>query len=382
MAPKKKLLYVVRYQLDKSFNLKAKFDGQIRAFENLGYDVYYLGFDAQHFYLINGNDKTVVGKTHFNIPGYFHTLCYQNLYSHARKAVREMNFDCVYWRAAPELPAALGLARQIKKTGGCFIYEYPTYPVSTEKSMSFLRTVYSVYSKSLRKKIEALADGFVLIGEDAGGSYNGKIAVNISNGINLEVLQPRKPKPDGETIHILALASMSYWHGYDRLIRSLAEYKGAENVLIHMVGGNDGGCIPEWKALTEELGLTERVIFHGGKSGSELDEMFDLCDIGVNSLGMYRKGFSVTSELKSREYAARGLPFVCSVDDPALGFAKEPMWLRVANDDSIPDMEEIVAFALRMRGDADSVEKLRAYAREYMTWESQYKKVFETIQVK
>ena len=32
----KKLLYVVRYRLDKPFNLKAKFDGQIRAFEKLG----------------------------------------------------------------------------------------------------------------------------------------------------------------------------------------------------------------------------------------------------------------------------------------------------------------------------------------------------------
>lgn len=381
MAPKKKLLYVVRYQLDKPFNLKAKFDGQIRSFENLGFDVYYLGFDAQHFYLINGNHKTVVGKTHFNIPGYYHTLCYQNLYTHARKAVREMSFDCVYWRAAPELPAGLRLARQIKKSGGRFIYEYPTFPMTTEKSMSVLRSAYSVYSKMLRKRIEALTDGFVLIGEDAGGSYNGKPAVNISNGINLEVLQPRNPRPDGEVIHILALASMSYWHGYDRLIRSLAEYKGRENVRIHMVGGNDGGSIPEWKALTEEMGLTEKVIFHGAKSGGELNEMFDLCDIGVNSLGMYRKGFSVTSELKSREYAARGLPFVCSVDDPALGFTQEPMWLRVANDESIPDMEEIVAFAMGMRADANHVQKLRTYAQEYMTWESQYKKVFETISV-
>ena len=381
MNEKKKLLYVVRYRLDKSFNLKIKFDGQIRAFENLGFDVYYLAFDEKHFYLMNGSNKTVVGKTHFNLPGYFHTLCYHDLYTHARKAVREIGFDCVYWRAAPELPAGLSLARQIKKSGTRFIYEYPTFPMSTEKSMSFIRSVYSVYSKTLRKKIEALTDGFVLIGEDAGGSYNEKPAVNISNGINLEVLQPRNPKPDGDTIHILTLASMSYWHGYDRLIRSLAEYQGEQKVMIHMVGGNDGGSIPEWKALTEELGLQDRVIFHGAKSGPELDEMFDLCDIGVNSLGMYRKGFAVTSELKSREYAARGLPFVCSVDDPALGHTDEPMWLRVSNDDTVPDMNEIVAFALKTRQDEHTVEKLRAYAREHLTWESQYRIVFKKIKV-
>lgn len=381
MAEKKKLLYVVRYQLDKPFNLKAKFDGQIRAFENLGFDVYYLTFDEASFYLMNGTRKRVIGKTHFNIPGYFHTLCYQDMYVLARKMVREISFDCVYWRAAAHLPASLRLAREIGKTGARFIYEYPTFPTGTEKAMSTLRAVYGVYASILCKKIDDLADGFVLIGEDAHGTYNGKPAVNISNGINLEVIPARKRKTDPETIHILALASMSYWHGYDRLIRSLAAYTGDQKIMIHMVGGNDGGSIPEWKALTEELGLQEQVIFHGAKSGDELSEMFDLCDIGVNSLGMYRKGFSVTSELKSREYAARGLPFVCSVDDPALEYAQEPMCLRVTNDDSIPDMQEIVAFALKMRADEASVEKLRSYAGEYLTWESQYRKVFDKIKV-
>ena len=377
----KKLLYVVRYQMDKPFNLKAKFDGQIRAFRNLGFDVYYLGFDEKHFYLVNGEKKQIIGNTRFNIPGYFHTLCYQDMYSLARKMVRRACFDCVYWRSAALLPSSIGLAREIKKNGTRFVYEYPTYPAGTEKSMSTVRAIYGMYASGLRRKIDDLADGFVLIGEDAGGIYNGKTAVNISNGINLEVIPARNPKPDPDTIHILALASMSYWHGYDRLIRSLAAYTGERNIRIHMVGPNDGGSVPDWKALTEELGLQEKVIFHGAKSGDERSEMFDLCDIGVNSLGMYRKGFAVTSELKAREYAARGLPFVCSVDDPALDHAGEPLWMRVSNDDTIPDMEKIVEFALKMRADELSVEKLRAYAGEYLTWESQYRQVFEKIKL-
>ncbi len=381
MEKKKKLLYIVRYQLDKPFNLKAKFDGQIRAFENLEFDVYYLAFDESHFYLVNGGNKTVVGKTHFGIPGYFHTLCYQDLYTLARKTIREVGFDCVYWRAAPQLPSSLRLARNIKKSGARFLFEYPTYPSNTEKSMSGLRVVYGAYAAVLSKRIDDLADGFVLIGEDAGGVYSGKPAINISNGINLEVIPARNRKPDPDAIHILALASMSYWHGYDRLIRSLHQYKGDRKVLIHMVGGNDGGSIPEWKALTEELDLTNKVIFHGSKSGDALSEMFDLCDIGVNSLGMYRKGFHVTSELKSREYAARGLPFVCSVDDPALEHTNAPLWLRVTNDDSIPDMETILAFALRMREDEQAVNKLRAYAAEHLTWESQYRQVFDKFNI-
>lgn len=381
MGEKKKLLYVVRYQLDKPFNLKAKFDGQLRSFEKLGFDVYYPAFDASHFYLVNGSEKRVIGKTHFEIPGYFHTLCYQDLYTLCRKMLREVGFDCVYWRSAAHLPASLRLARAIDRSGARLIYEYPTYPRNTEKSADPLRALYRKYSAIMRNKVDDLTYGFVLIGEDAGGVYKGKTAVNISNGIDLEMIPARNRKPDPNAVHILALASMSYWHGYDRLIRSLAEYKGPHNVKIHMVGGNDGGSIPEWKALTEELGLQDQVVFHGSKSGPELDEMFDLCDVGVNSLGMYRKNFSVTSELKSREYAARGLPFICSVDDPALEHTDEPLWLRVPNDDSIPDMEKILDFALAMRQDEACVEKLRSYAGTHLTWEAQYRQVFDKIKL-
>lgn len=377
----KKLLYIVRYQLDKDFNLKAKFDGQMHAFQNLGFEVWYLGFDAEYFYLIHRGGKEIIGKTHFQIPAYLHTLFYRELYTLARKVLKRSQFDCVYWRYSPSWYASYQLAKYIHSTQTKLIYEYPTYPLTKEKQMSGLRSIFMRYSSVWQKKIDDLADGFVLIGEDANGIYNGKPAVNISNGINLEVIPARNRKTDPETVHILALASMSYWHGYDRLIRSLAAYTGSQDVMIHMVGGNDGGSLPEWKALAEELGLKEKVIFHGPKSGVELNEMFDLCDIGVNSLGMYRKGFSVTSELKTREYAARGLPFVCSVDDPALQHTQEPMWLRIANDDSIPDMEELVAFALRMRADETAVEKLRAYAKEYLTWESQYCQVFGKFNV-
>ena len=107
--------------------------------------------------------------------------------------------------------------------------------------------------------------------------------------------------------------------------------------------------------------------------------MFDLCDIGINSLGLYRKNLDATSELKVREYTARGLPFVCSVEDPALQYADEDFWIKVSNDDSIPDMQEIVDFTLKMRADKDHPDKMREYARKFMTWEGQYASIFERV---
>lgn len=376
---KKKLLYVMRYDLEENFNLKTKFDGQIISFQNLGYDVYYVGYDRKNFYLIKKDKKKAIGKTHFGLPGYIHTLFYIDLNRSVIKLMKMAKWDYTYWRLAPCWLTTYQASKSIRKNGAQYVLEFPTFSSVREKQLSRIRELFLVYSDFWQRKVEKQVNCFVMIGEDVGGEYRGKPAVNISNGINLDTLVMRNPKQDPECIHILALASMSYWHGYDRLIQSLAEYRGDHKIRIHMVGGDDGGSLTEWKKLTSKLGLNDSVIFHGQKNGSELEEMFDLCDVGINSMGMYRKGFTMTSELKTREYAARGLPFVCSVQDPSLIEEGDSLWLQIPNDDTIPDMEDIVDFALRMREDRNHTYKLREYAREHMTWESQYKRVFKLM---
>lgn len=379
MENSKKLLYITRYSLHQSFNLQKKFDGQISAFKNLGFDVYFIGFDEKNLYLINGEKKTVIGKTHFGFPSYLHTLFYNDLHKAAIKAIREVGFDYVYWRSAPLWGSSYKVAKAIKSNKAKFVYEIPTFPPQSESHMNGFRKLFSIYSKSLSKKFDPLVDYYVVIGEDAGGEYKGKPAINIENGIDISNITVRNPKIDSDTVHILALASMCYWHGYDRLIKSLAEYKGTQDVVIHMVGGNDGGCLNEWKELANNLSLQDKVIFHGPMAGQDLEEMFNLCDVGINSLAMYRKGFKVTMELKTREYVSRGLPFVCAVEDPALSECQSPLWLKIANDDSIPDMNMIVDFAVNMKQDPSHMQKLRSIAESKMTWDTQYRKVFDIV---
>ena len=380
MEKAKKLLYITRYSVDQEFNLKKKFDGQLSAFRNLGFDVYYIGFDREHLYLIHGDHKSVYGKTHFRIPSYLHTQFYNDLHKAAEKAIKDVGIDIVYWRTAPLWRSSCRVAECAKSSGANLILEIPTFPPNQENHLNGLRKAFSHYSDRFSDRFNSLVDTYVVIGEDANGEYLGKPAINIENGIDIKSIPVRNPLNETDTIHILALASMSYWHGYERIIKSLGAYKGSQKVIIHMVGGNDGGCLPEWKELTHQLSLDDKVIFHGQMVGEPLEEMFNLCDIGVNSLAMYKKGFNVTMELKAREYIARGLPFICAVDDPALHYAEEPMWLRVPNDDSIPDMNEIVEFAVRMKNDPSHVQILRKLAEDHMTWEQQYKKVFDQLE--
>lgn len=376
MQDKKKLLYIVRYPIYEDFNLRAKFDGQLAAFRNLGMDVYHLVFDKEYFYLVQDGRREVMGKATSTLPMYFHTKVYYDMHRAVLKAMKQIRFDFVYWRAAPVWYSSCTVARAAHAAGSKIIYEIPTYCKGGETALSLPRKLFTLYSGLWEKELMGYPDVFIFTGDADFDTFYGKPAVNIDNGVNVETIPARQPVEGDDTLHILALASMSYWHGYDRLIRSLHQYTGDQKILIHMVGGNDGGMLPQWQKLTAELKLEDKVLFHGKMYGGELTQMFDMCHIGINSLALFRKNMDATSELKIREYAARGLPFVCSVEDPAFAYAQEEFWIRVPNDESIPDMQQIVDFARKMRADREHPRKLREYARKYMTWEGQYAAIF------
>ena len=379
---KKKLLYIVRYPVYEDFNLRGKFDGQLAAFRNLNLDVYHLVFDREYFYLVHNGQREKICKATTGLPMYFHTKVYYDMHRAVMKAAKNIRFDYVYWRGAPSWCSSYQMAKMLKKQGAKLLYEIPTYVKAGEEPMNALRKAFSMYSKVWENKMMQYLDLMVMIftGDTTMDTFHGVPVAVIDNGVDVDAIPLRKPQTHPGEVHILALASMSYWHGYDRLIRSVSAYTGDQKVILHMVGGNDGGALPAWQKLAEELNVQDRVIFHGKMYGEELAKMFDLCDVGSNALAQYRKNLGATSELKVREYTARGLPFLCSVEDPALAHTDEPFWLKVSNDDSVPDMQEIVDFALKMRAESDHPVRMRAYATEYMTWESQYGPIFEKLE--
>ena len=136
----------------------------------------------------------------------------------------------------------------------------------------------------------------------------------------------------------------------------------------------------QWTALVKQLGLEKEVVFHGVKYGTELDEMFDYVDVGIGTLGLYRKQFSFSSILKIREYCARGLPFVYAGDDPAFE-GQTAFCMQVPNDDSIIDVQAVMSFAENMRDKAGVMEDMRRYASSNISWKVQMQKIFTALEV-
>ncbi len=374
------ILFVMKYPLHRSENLKAKFDGQLAAARALGWDAYHIGWDQRGLWLMGDGSRVLLKRGWLaTMPGYDHTAIFPDLMTAVRKALGRIHVDVLYLRYMPTFCGAPRTIRRVKAQGGKVVMEYPTYPCQAENDRFFLRRQVFRFSNSILRRIQPMVDLFTLIGAPCvDGMLHGRPAMNIVNGVAVERLPLHAPNTADATIRLLALASMSGWHGYDRILSALASYQGEAQVRIDFVGGDGDGSLAAWKRLAETLGITDRVTFHGALYGEALERVVAMSDIGVGSLGMYRYGLAVGTTLKLREYMARGLPFLTAVEDPALpedaAFA-----LRVPNDDSSIDMAEVVAFAQRAKQDAEAPLRMRDHAVRNLSWEGVFAQVLGRV---
>ena len=227
------ILFLMRYPLDGWDNLKNKFDGQMAAVEALGHEAWYIGFDKQGMWLCRDKKKELLKTCALTaMPGYTKTFLYVDLMAALEKALAKKRFDLVYMRYMPVFSNAPAAIRKVKKSGAKFIVEHPTYPVENGRTTSLIRKPVFKYNEWVFGKLEPMIDLYTLIGDPCGETLNGIPAMNIVNGVDVERLpmyQPRK----AEDVSLLALASMSHWQGYDRLIEALrATFEPAERIRI------------------------------------------------------------------------------------------------------------------------------------------------------
>jgi glycosyltransferase involved in cell wall biosynthesis len=373
------ILFVMKYPLHRHDNLKAKFDGQMDAARALGWDAYCVGWDAQGMFLVGDGKQTLLRKNALaEIRGYDHTKIFADLMKAAGEALRRVPFDALYLRYMPTFSGALRAVSQLKRSGGKLIVEYPTYPIAQENDRFFFRRQVFRYADRVMERIHPMVDLYALIGEDCGGKLRGRPAINIVNGVRVENLPIHKPRAEARDVRLLALASMSGWHGYDRIISSLAAYGGDADVRIDFVGGGGDGSLAVWQALANERKLSDRITFHGPLYGDALEEIVSQCDLGVGSLGMFRYGLRRGMTLKAREFMARGLPFIAAVADPALPDDGR-FFLQVPNDESPVDMAAAVSFAVKSKADEALPGAMRAYAEQNLSWKSVMARILERL---
>lgn len=267
--------------------------------------------------------------------------------------------------------------QKAKSSNYFVILDIPTFPYRHEFSLSFkgifFRICDLIFVKNARKYVDLIIsphnDSLVL------GIKN----VRYSNGVDISNIKVKSyVYGDNDVINIISVSSLQKWHGYDRVIKGLANYykKNPEKkVYFHVVG--DGPELPKLKRLTRKLNVEDFVVFHGVKTGKDLDELFDICHVAVGSLGMHRIKLIKGSVLKSREYCARGIPFIIGYEDPDFPQSFKYIF-RVPADESPIDIDAIVTFYESIKNENYTLE-MRKYAEEYLVWSVKLKPVIEAI---
>lgn len=363
-----------------------KINGQANAMSSLGHEVvfsYITNTELIFEYPDLSKEKITIGNNSI--------VSRIKSYKEYMKNTKTNKYDIIFIRITDLNPFLLLALKKIKNNNIKIIFELPTYPADEEAKLLEKKYVLEKqFGKLLLYKFYRLMEGatipFVKFIADWIVTYSldkriyGVDTITIGNGINLKEIKKKTYLSTKENvINIIGVGNLSRWHGFDRVIHGLEKYSNIinnNNVIFNIVGiGSEEHTL---KSLTKKLGVSKNVIFHGVKRGKELDELFDKCDFAVSSLGMHRIGLTVGAVLKTREYCARGIPFIYGYIDVDIK-NNYPFALKVPADESYININELIDFYNINKQNELTSEIMRDFAKKNFTWEHQMKKVFKEV---
>lgn len=299
-------------------------------------------------------------------------------YSSIIEYARKERIDFVYMRSDHNAnPFTIHMVRKLKETGIKVVMEIPTYPYDQEYE-SLSRRKFLFIDQCFRKILARQLCGIVTFSDYP--IIFGKPALQISNGVDFsQIPLKRKINDTNHELHLIGVAEIHYWHGFDRLVKGLANYYQTHpsyKVYFHIIGEFFGEREKkEILPVIKQHGLEEYIILHGARHGKELDDLFEQADMAIGSLARHRSGIIHIKTLKNREYAARGLSFIYSEIDS--DFENKPYILKAKADESPIDIYQIIEFYKRQKL---SPEQIRNSILS-LSWKSQMNKFLSCLMV-
>ncbi len=272
-------------------------------------------------------------------------------------------------------PFTIYMLNRLKKHNVKVIMEIPTYPYDQEYKglpMPYQRILFidKCFRKILAKKIDKVVtfSDYRTIWE--------RPTIRISNGIDFKQVKIKSCINDtNNEFHMIGVATMHPWHGFDRAIEGLANYYKSLHkveVYFHIVGCGVPEVVEKYKRMVANNNLEKFIIFHGAMFGEALDDLFDKSDFGIGSLARHRSNITKIKTLKNIEYAARGIPFVYSeIDDD---FENMPYIIKASPDDTPLDIDKLISF---YHSKKFMPSEIRATIESTLSWKQQMQHVLD-----
>ena len=425
-----KVLFLVYHGFSDVSGISKKIFNQVKGLRQAGHEVHLCHYslsDAGHWCRYVDNDAICDYGTGWR-AALKRRFDYGCVYHYCVAHGIELVYARSFMNASPPL---IAFFKRLRKVGIKCVTEIPTYPYDDELRGFPLRVRMELFIDRLFRCSLARQMNAMVTFSDADEIF-GCRTINISNGVDMEsiALHDYHAPADG-SLHLVGVAEVHYWHGFDRLIAGLGEYykvsskraqssslelssgrklaeskvsskraqssllelsserklaegktatdPSSKKVYFHIVGGvadsemHDSIHAPGFAELIDKYAISDYVIFHGAIYGDALDDVFNRCAFAIGSLGRHRSGITVIKTLKNREYATRGIPFIYSEQDN--DFDTQPYVLKAPADESPIDIRTIIGF---LDGNTLSPSDIRSTVT-HLTWQKQMQTVIDSL---
>ncbi len=377
------ILFLVYHGFSEASGISKKIHYQVKGLRENGHEVHlcYYGYadNGHKCRYVDENQIKDYGKGF--LAGLRQRIDYDCVYDYCSQHGIQFVYARCFQNANPFL---IRFFRRLNKLGVKSVTEIPTYPYDQEfatfhwKQRCLLK-IDKLFRNSLSKEMSA-----IITFSDAERIFSQR-TIRISNGVDFDSIplhQYHPPKDD--SVHLIGVAEVHLWHGYDRLIAGLGEYynntDNPRKVYFHIVGGvhdheryKANAFHPGLQAIIDKYGIQNYIIFHGQLFGQALDDVFYQCCFAIGSLARHRSGITIIKTLKNREYATRGIPFIYSEQDS--DFDHQNYVIKAKPDESPLDIQQILDFVDQHHFNPSNIRK----TVEHLTWKIQMKQVIDQI---
>ena len=374
-----KILFLVYHGFSEVSGISKKIHYQVKGLRENGHEVHvcYYDFNADGHRCRYVDGLVIKDYGVGMIAGLRQRTDYDCIYDYCRNHGIEFVYARCFQNASPFL---IRFFRKLRQSGIKAVTEIPTYPYDQEFA-TFSRQerlglkIDQLFRNRLYREMSA-----IVTFSDAEQIF-GQRTIRISNGVDFDSIPLHHYQPVDDAIHLIGVAEVHLWHGYDRLIAGLGEYYQHEanprNVVFHIVGGIDPfdlygeGDYPGIQTLIDQYGIQDHVVFHGQLFGEQLDAVFNQSQFAIGSLARHRSGITVIKTLKNREYATRGIPFIYSEQDS--DFDDKPYVVKAIPDESPVNIRQILEFVDTHHFQPEEIRK----TVEGLSWKIQMQRVVD-----
>ena len=375
-----KILFLVYHGFSEVSGISKKIHYQVKGLRENGYEVHlcYYDFDSRghRCRFVDGDVIKDYGK------GLMAGLCQRIDYACIYDYCRLNGIQFVYARCFQNAnPFLISFFKKLNQLGIKSVTEIPTYPYDAEfVGFPFMTRMGLKIDQLFRHQLYQQMNAIVTF-SDAEQIF-GQRTIRISNGVDMDSIPLHDYHvPSDGSIHLIGVAEVHYWHGYDRLIAGLGEYynntSNPRQVYFHIVGGvwksemYDSMHAPGFAELMDKYCIRDKVIFHDQLFGEELNRVFNQCCFAIGSLARHRSGITTIKTLKNREYATRGIPFIYSEQDS--DFDYQPYILKALPDETPINIQQILDYVDSHHFVPSKIRK----TVEHLSWKVQMKRVID-----